>query len=456
MGKALILDQIQNRVDAFLQQYAMLPNSDLSTECQAFTAEMQAGLTDRPGTLKMLCTYIRTDRDIPVREPVIVMDAGGTNFRVALVTFDDQRQPLIEHFTTHPMPGTRGELSSDEFYAAIVSYLEPVIHRSNRIGFCFSFPTVITPDRDGLLLGFNKEVKVRDMENVLVGTGLKRALKAAGVVEDKQIVMLNDTVATLLGGKAASPGRVFSSYIGYILGTGTNTCYIENNDRLIKHPAVAAQPGSTIINIESGGFGRFARGEFDQRFDRTTADPGAQQLEKMVSGVYIGHVLFEVLRQAAVDGLFSPAVAARLNVLSSLSAKDIDDYCYYPFSVTNVLGSCINRQDNEAESPAISAKVTDTDRLTLYTLIERLIDRAARYSAINLAAVITQSGGGTDPCAPVLITAEGTTFYKLKLFRARLDYYVRTLINDQLGLYCEFFKVDNATLIGTAIAGLTN
>ncbi len=460
------MENYRAKVDAFLRRYDMLPTRDLTADCQAFVTQMQAGLTNEPATLKMLCTYISADRAIPLQEPVIVMDAGGTNFRVALVHFDEQHQPVIESFTTHPMPGTRGEISSDEFYAAIVSYLEPVIHRSNRIGFCFSFPTVITPDRDGLLLGFNKEVKVRDMHNVLVGTGLKQALKAAGVREDKQIVMLNDTVATLLGGKAASPGRVFGSYIGYILGTGTNTCYIERNPNIVKHPDVTSQPGSTIINIESGGYGGFERGEFDRRYDQTTADPGAQQLEKMVSGVYIGHVLLEVLHQAAADGLFSSDTATRLAALPSLAARDIDEFCNYPYASNHVLGRCLSGSGSPAPAgaaaaagqPAQSATADEieADRQILYALIDRLIERAARFSAINLAAVISQSGQGANPCAPVLITAEGTTFYKLKLFRAKLDYYVRTLINDQLGLYCEFTRVDNATLIGTAIAGLTN
>jgi hexokinase len=156
------METIRAKVDSFLNQYDMSPTNDLDADCQAFIAEMQAGLTEQPGTLKMLCTYISADREIPVNEPVIVMDAGGTNFRVALVTFDESHKPVIEDFNVYPMLGTQGEISSEDFYASIVRYLEPIINRSNRIGFCFSFPTVITPDRDGLLLGFNKEVKVRD------------------------------------------------------------------------------------------------------------------------------------------------------------------------------------------------------------------------------------------------------------------------------------------------------
>lgn len=436
--------QCSNKTNDFFRKYNLLPESiDLLAGCQTFQREMKNGLKNYCGTLKMLCTYIGTDREILAGEPVIAMDAGGTNFRVAVVTFDSNGKPLIDDLVTYSMPGTSGEISRDEFYASIVNYLTPVIHRSNKIGFCFSFPTEVTPERDGLLLGFTKEVKVRGMDNELICAGLKQALKDSGVVEEKSIIILNDTVATLLGGKAACPGRVFDSFIGFILGTGTNTCYIEKNMKILKNPDITGQPGSTIINIEAGGYGHFVRSEFDRRLDEMTADPGNQQFEKMVSGVYIGRVILEALHQAATDGLLSDGCAERVKGLRALSPREIDEFCYYPYSNTNPLGYCLT--DNSQ---------TEDDRMTIYCIIDTVFERAARMVMINLAAVIQQSEKGTNPCAPVLIAAEGTTFYKAKLFRNKLEHYVRTFLNEQLGLYCEFSKVESATLIGTALAGL--
>lgn len=443
-----MIKEIQANVDQFLRTYRMNPEMvDLRADTENFIGEMRLGLTDQPESLRMLCTYIQANGKIPEQEPVIVMDAGGTNFRVALVTFDEGQKPVIESFHTHPMPGTHGEISREEFFRTIVRYLEPVIDRSSRIGFCFSFPTIITPERDGILIAFDKEVLVRDMEYVRIGESLKAALKEAGVKGEKEIVLLNDTVAALLGGKAANPGRTFSSFIGFILGTGTNTCYVEANGNILKHPDVAGRPGSTIINIESGGYGKISRGEFDLRVDRTARDPGAQKLEKMISGVYIGRVLLEMLSQAAQDGLFTEGAAARILGLKEISGKEIDDFCFYPASADTTLGSCVNLTRTEEDVQ---------NQLTLYFLIDSLFERAARIVAVNLAAVISQSGQGTNPCYPVLITAEGTTFYKAKLFRGKLDYYVGSFLNRELGLYCEFARVENATLIGTAIAGLLN
>lgn len=435
-----------NEVESFLKKHTMHPDAiQLSEETDKFIHEMQAGLTDQPESLKMLCTYIQDDQAFKVDEPVIAIDAGGTNLRISLIRFDPNKQPKIEYLKAHPMLGTQGEISKEKFFAQLVDYLQPVINMSHKIGFCLSFPVVIQPDLDGLLLGLNKEVRVREMHNVLVGAELKRALKNAGIQDDKSVVMLNDTVATLLGGKSAAGNRLFSSNIGLILGTGTNTCYVEKNANLIKVHEGLVRDGHTIVNIESGGYARLPRGIFDIRYDLTTQDPGSQCLEKMVSGVYIGHVLLHLLHQAAADGLFTVETGKALQTLYLLSAKDVDEFCLYPTSGETVLGQCIHHSqtgDNQA------------DLFTLFCLIDALFERAAKIIAVNLAAIILQTGEGRDPLYPVLITAEGTTFYKSRLFRSKLDYYVRIFLNDELGLFCEFVRVDDVTLIGTAIAGL--
>jgi hexokinase len=99
-------------------------------------------------------------------------------------------------------------------------------------------------------------VKVRDVEGGLIGKNLIDALKKRGCNEEKSFIILNDTVATLLAGKAASPDRVFDSYIGFILGTGTNICYSEKCSNIGKVPELKGKDGSMLINIESGAYAR--------------------------------------------------------------------------------------------------------------------------------------------------------------------------------------------------------
>lgn len=301
-------------VDGFLKKYGMhYEDLDMKQECDAFIKEMEKGLQGDASTLKMLCTYLGAEGDISIGEPVIVMDAGGTNFRVAVVSFDKNKKPIMEYFKLYSMPGTTGELSKEEFFRTIADYLLPVIDRSEKIGFCFSYPIEILPNKDGKLIGFTKEVKVKNVKGEEIGANLLRVLKKMGYAADKKIVLLNDTVATLLGGKAALPEREFDSSIGFILGTGTNTCYLEENSNIRNALHLCAQPGTTIINIESGGYGKAIRGSLDKSFDSTTGDPGKQQFEKMIAGAYQGGLIFEVIRKACEEGLLSQQFANNLS-----------------------------------------------------------------------------------------------------------------------------------------------
>ncbi len=433
------MNEIKEKVEKFLKKYEMDYSSvDLDDNCKMFIDEMNKGLNAEASSLLMIPTYISMDSEIPVNEPVIIIDAGGTNFRVAVVYFDDNKKPVIEDFKVYAMPGTKGELSKEEFFDTMASYIQPVLHKSNKIGFCFSYPVVILPNKDGRLVKFSKEVKVRDVDGELIGENLLKAVKKLGCEDTKNLVLLNDTVATLLGGKASYPDRVFDSYIGFILGTGTNTCYIEKASKIGKLPDFKDSEGTMLINVESGNYNKMPRGKIDMEFDSGTVNPGSYAFEKAISGAYQGGIVLAVVRKAAEDGLFSEKFTEKITGNVLLSSKEIDDFLYYPYG-KNLLAECCS---------------TDEDRKSLYMLIDTVIERAAKFVAINITAVLLETGKGTNPCAPVCVTADGSTFYKSKLFRSKLDYYIKTFANDRKNVYCEFVKAENGTLIGTAIAGL--
>jgi hexokinase len=312
------------------------------------------------------------------------------------------------------------------------------VDKAGKIGFCFSYPSEILPSGDGRLIRFSKEVQADGVEGELVGKGLLEAVAAQGRHADKSVVLLNDTVATLLGGKAARANRQYGSYIGFILGTGTNTCYIERSAAITKVPSLD-QARSMIINIESGAYGRAPQGTVDRELDARTVNPGEHLFEKMISGGYFGDMTLLTLKKAAASGLFTGACAARIKALSAFATRDANEFLEDSCGA-GVLAACC-----EGEA----------DRAAAWYLLDGLFERAAKFVAINLSTVIMKSSGGADPCRPVLVTAEGTMFNKSKSFRRKLDYYIKDYLEDTLGLYCEFIEVENATLLGTAIAGLT-
>ncbi|MFB0552568.1 MAG: hexokinase family protein [Phycisphaerae bacterium] len=434
--------EIRDRVRRFLKDNGMYHEDiDMEACCDTFIQEMQAGLAGKKSSLAMIPTYIEVSKEIPAGKSVIVLDAGGTNFRVATVYFDESGKPVIENFVQKPMPGLDREVTKEEFFATIVEYMTDVVDVSSSIGFCFSYPTEILPSKDGRLIRFCKEVKAKQVEGELVGQNLVAAIEAAGYKGSKRIVILNDTVATLLAGRSAFQDRAFDSYVGFILGTGSNCCYIESNRNITKKGDLDPNKDQ-IVNIESGSFGRAPRGAVDLQLDESTLDPDKYTFEKMFSGTYLGTLCLKTLLEAGRQELFSKAVTAELLTIEDLETKDVNSFMRYPQADSPLAMSC--------------AKGTELDYTTVWYVLDGLIERAAKLTAMLLSSVVLKTDKGQDPCVPVCITAEGTTFYELKSLKERVECYLKNFLQDKHGRYIELVSVENATLIGAAIAGLTN
>lgn len=439
---------MNNKAIDFLKQQNMAPEQiDMEDCCGVFLEDMQRGLAARDDTtLDMIPTYIETQNDVPTGRKVVVMDAGGTNFRVAVVHFNEDKKPVIEDHELYSMPGVEKEVSKEEFFETMAKYVIDIADNSPNIGFCFSYPTEISPNKDGKLIRFSKEIKARQVRGRMIGESLNAALASIGYKESKHVVILNDTVATLLAGRAASFEKSFDSFIGFILGTGTNTAYIEANKNITKKTGLDPA-GSQIINIESGGFGKAPLGTIDKQFDQSTENPGEHTFEKMISGAYLGPLALMTIKVAAQQGLFSAAFSELLGDLKELTTKDISDFLQKPLKGNDPLSSVLaNRHDDLA----------DSDLAILLGLVGAIVERAAKLTAINLSSAAIKSGKGRDPNRPVCIVAEGTTFYKLHNLKSQVEHYLDLYLKEQKGIHYEIVSVENATLIGAAIAGLTN
>jgi hexokinase len=443
MNPEAFVEKQRKRVKAFLSEQGMYHGGiSIPDTCEVFLNEMAKGLAGKKSSLAMLPTYIETQRQLPRDQPVIVMDAGGTNFRVAAITFRPNGQVDITDFKVYPMPGITAEVGKAEFFGTMAGYVRDLAAKSRNVGFCFSYPIEMFPSKDGRALYFSKEIKAPEAAGQMIGANMGRALQILGVHEPKHFVLLNDTVATLLAGRAESSGRRFDTYIGFILGTGTNTSYVEQNVNITKAGDLDPEM-SQIVNIESGGFGKAPRGKIDKKFDAASVSPGVNTFEKMISGAYIGPLCFVTAAAAANAGLFSPLTAERLKAVPAATTKDISDFLTRPEGGHGLLSAAL------VDAP-------EEDLASLYYLFDALIERAAKLTAINLASAALKSGKGRNPCRPVCIVAEGTTFYRLKSLRQKIECYLKQYLVEKQRVYYEIASVDNATLIGAAIAGLTN
>ena len=421
----------------FLEEHKMRAEDiNMQQIIDLFTSDMLNGLKGEKSTLRMIPTYIEADNKFLIGVPVVAVDAGGTNFRAALVKFNLLGKLEISNLVNARMPGLEGEISKAEFFKTIAGYVRQNAELSDRIGFCFSYPTEILPDKDGRLLQFCKEVQAPAVVGELIGKSLLETLG----MEEKQIVLLNDTVATLLAGKSASFGREYDSYIGFILGTGTNTCYIESNRNILKTNSLD-QTKTQIVNIESGAFGKAPQSDIDIAFDGTTVNPGDYKFEKMFAGGYFGGLCLLTLKTAAKEGVFSTAAASCLMAINEMSSEEVNSFVTSHGSGSGPLFDCMKGKD---------------DKENCINIIESLIDRAAKLVASNMAAVILKTNKGKTAESPILITIEGTTFYKMHNLRIHFEKYLSGYLKDERKRFYEFTEVQQSSLVGAALAALIN
>lgn len=426
-----------NEAQQFLKKHQLSASEiDMNELVNDFIGEMESGLKGNGGSLLMIPTYIETEGQLKPNEPVIAIDAGGTNFRTAKMWFDDNMNLVVKDLRNGRMPAVDRELSKEEFFKAMAAYLEDYKDVSNKIGFCFSYAVEIYPDKDGKLLEWSKEIKAPEVIGEMVGVNMLKALGAT----DKHVVILNDTVATLLAGKAATASKEFDTYIGFILGTGTNTCYIESNKNITKTQGLDPDH-AMIINIESGNFGKVPRTDIDLLFDSQTKNPGRYSFEKMISGGYFGGVCTTALRVAANEGIFSEESKYAIKELMELSSEEVNNFV-----------SGVGLDNN----PLAKAITNEGDKQTAREIIESMIERAAKLVAANLAAVILKTDKAKSAEKPVLMTIEGTTFYKLKNFQKMFEQFLQEYLSGDKKRYYEIIEVENSSLVGAAIAGIVN
>jgi hexokinase len=73
-----------------------------------------------------------------------------------------------------------------------------------------------------------------------------------------------------------------------------------------------------------------------------------------------------------------------------------------------------------------------------------------------MAAVILKTNKGKSAERPILITIEGTTFYRLHNLRNHFERYLKEYLSDERQRFYEFTEVQQSSLVGAALAALIN
>jgi hexokinase len=285
----------------------------LSTEqLQAISEDLQRKINNGLGKdgeeIACLPTYINPGKDFSGK--ALALDWGGTNFRASIIRFEPRKKPEVLDVKKRPLSyiETRG-FSQDDLYAAMaeaIGQLKGLDGEVKHIGYCFSYPAESTIDGDSVLLRWTKEIDIPDMQFKLVGKPLMHYLNAHLNTSFESIKVVNDTVACLFAGLDA-PG--YDSYIGLIVGTGTNMAGLINKGQIAKLSKDYKGGDYIPVNLESGNLKpKSASGVYltkiDEAVDKQSSSPSCQLFEKAISGGYIGSVFRNAFSDIEIEPKF--------------------------------------------------------------------------------------------------------------------------------------------------------
>uniref|UniRef100_A0ABI7XDN1 Hexokinase-2 n=1 Tax=Felis catus TaxID=9685 RepID=A0ABI7XDN1_FELCA len=374
--------------------------------------EMERGLskeTHAIAPVKMLPTYVCATPDGTEKGDFLALDLGGTNFRVLLVRVRNGKRRGVEmHNKIYSIPqevmhGTGDELF-DHIVQCIADFLEYMGMKgvSLPLGFTFSFPCQQNSLDESILLKWTKGFKASGCEGEDVVTLLKEAIHRREEFDLDVVAVVNDTVGTMMTCGYEDP----HCEIGLIVGTGSNACYMEEMRNV---ELVEGEEGRMCVNMEWGAFGDNGclddfRTEFDVAVDELSLNPGKQRFEKMISGMYLGEIVRNILIDFTKRGLlFRGRISERLKTRGIFETKFL----------SQIESDCLALLQVRAILHHLGLESTCDDSIIVKEVCTVVARRAAQLCGAGMAAVVDKirENRGLDTLK-VTVGVDGT-LYKL-------------------------------------------
>ncbi|XP_059716092.1 hexokinase-3 [Haemorhous mexicanus] len=386
-----------------------LSRDDLVKVQALMREEMDRGLgkeTNASASVRMLPTYVNHTPDGTEKGDFLALDLGGTNFRVLVVRITEDGITMASEIYVIPVSITQG--SGDELFDHIIDCIIDFQTKQNLVtqvlplGFTFSFPCQQVGLDKALLLTWTKGFSASGCVGQDVVQLLRDAAKRKRHLGMQVVALVNDTVGTMMACGYDDP----KCEIGLIVGTGTNACYMEEMKNV---GTVEGDQGRMCINMEWGAFGDngcldHLFTHFDTVVDETTINPGKQRFEKLISGMYLGEIVRQILLvMTEKELLFQGKPCPKLQTKDIFKTK---------FLSTIELNGLALRQIrtilNELELDA-----SFEDCVLMREVCQTVSLRAAQLCAAGLAAVVEKmrENRGLDQLS-VTVGVDGT-LYKL-------------------------------------------
>lgn len=348
---------------------------------------------------------------------VLTLDWGGTNFRAAIVEFKNGKPTILE-IKKKPLSAkeTAGFKQDDLFreMAALVSELKNLDKNVTQIGYCFSYPAASRLNGDAILLRWTKGIEILEMIEKPVGESLLKYLNSHKGIDTTftDIKVINDTVACLFAGLSETG---YDTYMGLIVGTGTNMASLMPLDKIEK--LNSKETGLIPINLESGNFQPPYLTIIDGLVDAMSNNKGYQRFEKAISGGYLGEIFKTVF---------------------------CDEKIKYDFDGGDLAKTINNPEQNPKERVEVA---------------QWIYDRSAKLVAASLAGLVQVLVAQDKSVKKICLAADGSVFWGKD--RNNQPYYKELVLKELQNLLPAGVSVtiidemSDPNLIGSAIAALS-
>ena len=395
-----------------------LDNEQLKGIAHAFREKVEEGLNKNNAEIQCIPTFI-LPKATDVKGKALVLDLGGTNYRVAIVDFSTEK-PII-----YPNNGWKKDMSimkspgytREELFKELADLIVEIKREEEMpIGYCFSYPTESIPGGDARLLRWTKGVDIREMVGQFVGKPLLDYLNEKNKIRFTGVKVLNDTIASLFAGLT---DKSYDAYIGLIVGTGTNMATFIPSDKITKLDPECHVQSLIPVNLESGNFYPPFLTAVDDTVDATSDSLGKQRFEKAVSGMYLGDILKAAFPLEEFEEKFD--------------ARKLTAMMNYP----------------------------DIHKDIYVQVAHWIYNRSAQLVAASLAGLIALLKSYNRDIHRVCLIAEGSLFWSESrkdknyniLVMEKLQELLRELELEDVEVHIN--SMDNANLIGTGIAALS-
>ena len=395
-----------------------LDNEQLKAIVCSFRDKTEEGLKTENAEIQCIPTFI-APKTTHIKGKSLVLDLGGTNYRVAIVDFDKATP------TVHPNNGWKKDMSimksvgytREELFKELADMIIGIKREEEMpIGYCFSYPAESVPGGDAKLLRWTKGVDIKEMVGEFIGKPLLDYLNERNKIKFTGIKVVNDTIASLFAGLTDNS---YDAYIGLIVGTGTNMATFIPADKIEKLDQSCNAHGLIPVNLESGNFHPPFLTAVDDTVDAISGNPGKQRFEKAVSGMYLGDIL-----------------------KAAFPLEEFEEKC-------------------DARKLTAIMNYPDIHKDIYVQVAHWIYNRSAQLVAASLAGLIALLKSYNRDIHRVCLIAEGSLFWSESrkdknyniLVMEKLQELLRELELEDVEVHIN--SMDNANLIGTGIAALS-